>query len=316
MSVSAARSLRAAAAAAVAAAWLCAAQAQELEFLAPEQASSVLGARDQFVERMSPFDRAARLKTDRNVTEIEYLAFTVAAALDWNEAEKKTVTTAFERLEPQLRALALPLPDRVALIKTTGREEGNTPYTRANAIILPEKRKAEAGGLPRLLAHELFHIASRANPRLAPALYAAIGFHPCAEPAYPKELVPRKITNPDAPRNDYCIAVMLQGMRVDVTPILYSRTPIYDTARGGEFFDYLELGFLVVPVPERARVVGLRELSGFAEQIGANTDYVIHPEEIVADNFALLATGETAVRSPEVLERIKRALASSSSFTK
>lgn len=283
--------------------------AQELVFSSAKDASGVLGARDEFVQRMSPFDRAARLKTDRAVTELEYLAFAAAAGRDWNDAEKKAVTAAFHAIEPQLRTLALPLPRRVLLVKTSGKEEGDTAYTRADAIVLPEKLAGGGERLPKTLAHELFHVASRANPRFAEALYATIGFHPCKEPPFPPELVPRKLTNPDAPRNDYCIAVTVQGMPLDVTPILYSRTPVYDVARGGEFFDYLQLGFLAVPTPPNPRVIGLRELSGFVEQIGQNTQYVIHPEEILADNFSLLATGDTAVRSPEVLERIRRTLA-------
>jgi len=285
------------------------APAQELVFASAAEARGVLGARDEFVQRMSPFDRAARLKTDRAVGETEYLDFAAAAARDWSDAQKQTVDAAFREIEPQLRALALPLPSRVLLIKTTGQEEGGTAYTRANAIMLPEKLADTADRLSKTLAHELFHVASRANPRFAQALYATIGFHPCTEPAYPPELAPRKLTNPDAPRNDYCIAVTVDGAKVDVTPILYSRSPVYDTARGGEFFEYLQLGFLVVPAKDPARLAGLRELSGFVEEVGANTQYVIHPEEILADNFSLLATGQTAVRSPEVLERMRRALA-------
>jgi hypothetical protein len=284
------------------------AHAQELVFASAQDASSVLGAKDEFVQRMSPFDRAARMKTDRTVTETEYLAFAAGAARDWDDARRKTIAAAFQGIEPQLHALKLPLPNRVLLIATTGKEEGDTAYTRANAIVLPEQVPGNPERLPKVLAHELFHIASRANPRFAEALYATIGFHPCKEPAYPPELAPRKLTNPDAPRNDYCIAVAVQGAKVDVTPILYSRTPVYDPARGGEFFEYMQLGFLVV-APTEPRVAGLRELSGFIEQIGQNTQYVIHPEEILADNFSLLATGQTAVRSPEVLERMKKALA-------
>ena len=55
----------------------------------------------------------------------------------------------------------------------------------------------------------------------------------------------------------------------------------------------------------------LQELEGLYEQIGRNTDYLAHPEEIVADNFALLAleslTGRRAqLPSPAVAERIRR----------
>lgn len=48
--------------------------------------------------------------------------------------------------------------------------------------------------------------------------------------------------------------------------------------------------------------------AGLFEQIGRNTSYILHPEEIIASNFALLATGETRVPSPELLEAIRRVM--------
>ena len=44
--------------------------------------------------------------------------------------------------------------------------------------------------------------------------------------------------------------------------------------------------------------------------IGLNTRYIIHPEEILADNFILLVRGERNVRTPKILEELKRTLAS------
>jgi hypothetical protein len=86
---------------------------------------------------MSAFDRAARLKTDRAVTEAEYLAFVGANVLEWTDEERAALSAAVESVEKRLRALAVPIPADVVLIKTTGREEGGAAYTRANAIILP-----------------------------------------------------------------------------------------------------------------------------------------------------------------------------------
>jgi hypothetical protein len=45
-------------------------------------------------------------------------------------------------------------------------------------------------------------------------------------------------------------------------------------------------------------------VKGFHEQIGRNTGYIIHPEEVLADNFVLLVRRETDVPSPEILERM------------
>ena len=108
----------------------------------------------------------------------------------------------------------------------------------------------------------------------------------------------------------------LDGRSVSTTPILFSRAESYDPVRGGEFFDYLQLGLLVRTEPGAAlsteRVVGLQQVTGFFEQVGQNTQYVIHPEEILADNFALLVL-DMNVKSPAVLTGLRRALAEFSS---
>jgi hypothetical protein len=286
------------------------ASGQELAFANVDQARQLLASTDAFVERMSPFDRAARLKTDRVVTQAEYLDFAASAALGWEEADRRTISAAYDQVEAKIRALHLPLPRRFLVVKTTGQEEGDTVYTRQAAVMIPRSKIGD--NLPRLFAHELFHIASRANPALAERLYAVIGFTRCTEASYPANLAARKLTNPDAPRNDYCIRVTLDGRNVSATPILCSRTERYDRVRGGEFFDYLQLGLLVRAAPGEAlaaeRIVGLQQVTGFFEQVGQNTQYVIHPEEILADNFALLVLDMRA-KSPAVLIGLRRVLA-------
>ena len=152
-------------------------------------------------------------------------------------------------------------------------------------------------------------------------LYEAIGFHQCGEVEFPAELSPHKITNPDAPKNDHCIRVRVAGEPVWAIPILFSLTPKYDVARGGELFTYLTLALLVVeksppsglarPIfdAHRPKLVSINQVSDFFEQVGRNTQYIIHPEEILADNIALLVLGERNVPSPEVLNRIAETLA-------
>ena len=43
----------------------------------------------------------------------------------------------------------------------------------------------------------------------------------------------------------------------------------------------------------------------FWEQVGYNTIYTIHPEEILADNFALLVTGSGEIYSPEIISKMR-----------
>ena len=55
-------------------------------------------------------------------------------------------------------------------------------------------------------------------------------------------------------------------------------------------------------------LLDLDQVSGFYEQVGRNTDYIIHPEEILADNFKLLLVGKADVSSPDVLRRLRAVL--------
>lgn len=289
--------------------------AHEIDFASIETARGVLGVRDDFVSRLSPFDRAARLKAARDVSEAEYLAFARAAAREWLPDERARLTDAFAAIEPKLAALLPQLDAPILLIKTSGQEEGGAGYTRANAVMLP-RVLADERELQRLLAHEIFHIASRGHPDLKRALYRAIGFEECGEVVLPPALAARKMTNPDAPANAHCIELQVDGSNVWGMPILLSREERYDPAAGIEFFGYLTLSMLLVdrtaadaPRPlERDGAPALvppNRVTGFLEQVGRNTEYIIHAEEILASNFEILVLGEQGAPSPEVLERLR-----------
>jgi hypothetical protein len=295
----------------------------KIHFASVSEGSQTLKTRDDFVQRLSPFDRSARMKVARVVSEDEYLAFVGSNVIGWSQDQIQSVSKVIDALRPQLGDLSLPLPATLQLIQTTGNEEGGAAYTRGAAIILTRDELAkDAEMLKRLIAHELFHVLSRQNPELREKLYRIIGFEKCNEIELPPELKRRKITNPDAPRNDHFIRLRIDNRECLAVPILLSSAETYDTKRGGEFFAYLQFQFLVVeksassqtfkPAYEGSspKVVGPERVSGFMEQIGRNTEYVIHPEEVLADNFALLVLKKVNVASPEILQKMKEALLS------
>lgn len=281
-------------------------------FASTTEAAEILGQKDDFIQRLSPFDRASRMKTDKPVSEEEFLTFLKSNVATWSDAKRIKLEAAITGLRAALERLPISFPRKVLFIKTTGAEEGRAFYTRDTAIMMPERQtdEADTGLLKKTIAHELFHILSRGNPALREKLYEAIGFTNCGEVEFPSELRSRKITNPDAPRNDRAIQVRVAGKEVRAVPILFSSAAKYDASRGGEFFNYLQLNFLLVTKMSSAppELAAPEEVSGFFEQVGRNTSYVIHPEEILADNFALLMLGEHNVSSPEVLEKMRRIL--------
>jgi hypothetical protein len=289
----------------------------EIELASIETARTVLGTRDEFVTRLSPFDRAARLQAAGDVSEAEYLAFTTAAAREWSNDERARLTAAFAAIEPQLAALLPELDEPILIVKTSGEEEGGAGYTRANAVMLPQAM-ADGRELQRTLAHEIFHVASRNHPDMRRALYRAIGFEECGEVVLPAALAVRKMTNPDAPINEHCIEIAVDGAKVWGMPILLARQERFDPAAGIPFFGYLTLSMLLVdrgssPAQPVLRdgapaLVPMNRVQGYFEQVGRNTNYIIHAEEILASNFERLVLGEQGAPSPEVLARIRAEL--------
>lgn len=294
-----------------------------LKFATVEEGGKILSTSDDFSQRMSPFDRSLRLRKAGNFTENDFLEYAGANVLAWDEAEKQGVAAAFQEVRAALEALPLNLPEVVYFIKTTGQEEGGAAYTRANAIILPETiLGATSENMEKMICHELFHVMSRTNPDLRENLYLSIGFEYCGEVAFPAQLQSRKMTNPDAPKNDHCIRLQVGNNDRWAVPILYSDATAYDPERGGEILEYLQFKLMLVDWPDRsaaatpsrptqgAELLGLSKVSGYFEQVGRNTGYIIHPEEILADNFVLLVRQESTMASPEIVSEMKKILKS------
>lgn len=278
-----------------------------------------LTRRDDYVKRLSPFDRQVRLRTKRDVSEEELLAFVAGHVVPWMEAEIQKLRPLIEALARKIAPWKLKLPPVVLLVKTTGREEGGAAYCRGLAIVLPQNLlDGDTGKLTRILPHELFHMLSSHNPKLRDALYATIGFQPSNEVQLPEPLRARRITNPDAPVLRHYITVTQDGRQIELVPVLYSKTPRYDPAVGGNLFAYLTFRLMAVenpgggwrPVVEDGNPVLLDpdDVPGYHEQVGRNTRYIIHPEEILADNFVLLLDGRIDVPTPRVLEKMGEVL--------
>jgi hypothetical protein len=290
-----------------------------VSFATLESARRVLTNRDDFIKALSPFDRSARMKVDRDVGEGEFLEFVSGAAQPWTSEETHRLTGVLHSLQRRLVPWNLPLPSSLLLLKTSGAEEGNASYTRSNAIVLAqEDLQRPSSGLEDLIAHELFHVISRHDPELRKRLYRIVGFNPINEISLPENLRPRKITNPDGVQNGWMITVTNNGQAISTVPILYSSNNHFDPNRGGEFFSYLVFKLLAVTngpggwqpvlVAGNPQLIDPGEASGYFEQVGRNTDYIIHPDEILAVNFVHLINGRTNVATPRILSEMKELL--------
>jgi hypothetical protein len=215
----------------------------------------------------------------------------------------------------------------VLLVKTTGDEEGHAPYTRGSAIIVPANVAVDALQSKGILAHELFHVYSRAlgadragRPRRS-ALYAVFGYTPLERPFHPPvSYVPRLITNPDGPATTHGITVKADGVSQRTVPMLFADPPRYDPFRGGEFFEYLQFRLVAIQREDEAWVAqthpdGTPVLldpshTNYLTLVGHNTDELFQPDELAAASFALALGygGDTPVPDPSLLKKLDAVL--------
>lgn len=294
----------------------------QLVFADKHAARALLASNDAYLQNLSRFDLESRLQRLENISIEAYVQQAQAGVQEWKAGERKRLRHLLANIQQRLVPYELPWPEQVMLIKVSGQLEAHAAYTRHNAIILPQSMLARYGDqqLEFILAHELFHILSRQNPGLRQAGYAIIGFHPCNVVKFPARLAARRISNPDAPQNDAYIHVKVKGREVDVVPVIYASQEHFDTGSKGSFFSYLTLAFMEIaqnnghysPVLDEgdARLYPVGEVDNLYDLIGENTRYIIHPEEILADNFAILLTPGARINTPAIQTQLDMLLRS------
>ena len=309
-------------------AWVPSAAAQEvplhrdtvLKFATVEEGRSALTQLDLFVKSQSRYDRQARLGTEQEVSDEDYFRFVAAAVEAWPEKEIEALIAAVDSIRKKLEPYKVPFPRTVLLVRTSGKEEGGAAYCRGNAVVLPGRLVTtySPANLEKLLIHELFHVVSSHNLELRKALYRIIGFKPSPGIDYPKSLRDRKITNPDAPTIEYYIELTIEGELRTAVPILYTSLDKYRSDDKGNIFKHLLFKLMLVEqvdgrwrpveVDGKAVVFDPKLVPSFMSQIGGNTNYIIHPDEIMADNFVHLVLANDKLATPQIVEDMKKLL--------
>ncbi len=279
----------------------------EFSFPRLEAAQHLLSQTDTYTNTASPFDRKVRMGVAKDPGIEKYLEFVAAQVLPWNLKDRENLQNAIKNLESPLKALSIKLNSPVSLIHTTGKEESGAAYTRGNEIVFPKRElQGTLKAQTKLLAHELFHVISRQHPTLRNQLYQVIGFKKANPIQLPGKLSALRITNPDAPVIEHVMQLKLSPTQsVHIAPMLIAKSDYVENGPAS-LFAYLSFKLMQVKqtsegwnaVQENgAPIFHSPQAADFHRQIGKNTSYIIHPEEILADNFALIMTNGTIIDS-------------------
>lgn len=290
-----------------------------IEFADVSDGRVALRKSDAFINSLSRFDKQARLKTKKDISTKQFLDFVSSHVREWKKDDRQKLRKVISEIRPKLARFDLPFPKTVQLVHTSGMEEGGAAYCRGNSIVLPTgvlRRKPKQ--LETLIIHELFHVMSSHNPALRQELYAIVGFKPCGVVDLPESLADRRITNPDAPSIEHAVTLSIEGKNQKAVPILYASVANYVPEEGKSFFRYMQFRLMVVkkqgkrfrPLLHDGKPVLLdpKNTPSYFDKIGHNTQYIIHAEEVLADNFVHLISGTTDLSTPRIVDEMRRIL--------
>lgn len=282
------------------------------------ETARILSKSDNYTAGFSTFDKQGRLQMTTALTEDDYLQNVARESRTWTTAEQKALANCFEKIESwcKLNKVVLNLPKTIVVAKTTGKEElGSQGYTRGNTIVLASSTEVN------LVAHELFHVYSRFNPKVRDELYRIIHFEKCNPIAYHAAFQNLILTNPDCPIVEHYAEVPASffgkaGDKVPATLVLYSS----ENYSGGDVFGkYLKVGLLELekvgkemkPKMDGGRTsfveLGEKNMMDVINYLGANTGYLLHPEEISAEHFSMMIGGQK-VGNPSAIQNMKEVL--------
>lgn len=257
---------------------------------------------DMFLSKLSQLEKNIQMKTTNDKSHKEYLKFLSNNVADWSLEESLEVHETFSQIKAMLDTISPRIfPGGIKLIKIKTKPYGdNVYYTRDRIIYIPENifPLKDKSTFRSTMIHEVFHIISRYNPDLRHEMYSWIGFFPANKQVKLNNFLSKRIlTNPDAPSFQYVIKLKMKGGDEKLAvPLITSKFENFKTSIS-QFFDYLNFDlyeledkgeyYLVKTNTNGSTTIHLQETPSFFEQIKDNTQYIIHPEEIMADNFML-----------------------------
>ena len=293
---------------------------------------------DGFFESITPADMSIQLKKSDMPSSVEeskllYQELLKSDMEDFTESDKAFMHEVFDSAKAAIDLINPKLmPSVIELIKTKINHYGpNVYYTREDAIILPNNiftNPSVEAQMPVML-HEIFHLLSRYNDEFRDEMYALIGFSKFEENlVIADEVSEMLLTNPDGVRRDYAINLKDEnGVEQLAVPLILSTKKRYESSMPS-FFAYLSFDlFPLVKTSENEYALGLNPKGesaltighngDFFKQIKDNTQYIIHPDEIMADNFmmAVIANRDNTYKGfseegtqllKDVLEILKR----------
>jgi hypothetical protein len=266
---------------------------------------------DMMIQTKHSYDSTAK----RDMILSDYKTFIQHDVEDFTKAESdflvKVMTETFELCNAVSSKI---YPNEIKLVKTKGKHYGDdTYYTRENLIVIPKAAliKPNYDEFLKVMLHEISHIYTRTNPTTKAQLYASIGFKRIVQPLEINDSLRKRILmNPDGIDENWATVLTLdKGKEAFTIPLIYANEVSFKRDKQ-EFFQYLGWNYYEITPSVSGNNLTVQTVGNLQKSTlnttginklfkdKFNTDYIIHPDEIIADNFAIALLSH---KNPKIL---------------
>ena len=271
------------------------------------EGQQLIVANTDYYNSLNQMDLDWRMRK-KGATKEELVDFAKSCVQEFTDKEKQKIAGAIAYIEKRLHEMGANLPfpkDDIVFIKTNMQEEGDAGaythkteiYIGASVVRCNESKDGmmrlggyDAEQVYKLIGHELFHCLTRNSPEFRRGMYKLIGFTVMDKDIVFGPAIQNKIlNNPDVEHIDNYAEFTIKGKkRKCELMVLYTHSWEEAVAEEGDddvtFFDYNQS--VLVPIDKPNKYYSISKASDFWDVIGHNTEYVLAPEETLADNFS------------------------------
>lgn len=260
------------------------------------QGQLIIQESDDYLERLSSFERSIKTESIQPISQKEYAKHLKGCVLDWSNEDKELLAPVLKCVSDFMTEKNIYIPQKIILIKTDGRDEWNSAYTRGSSIFLPPKKLAYAPHkLVRLLVHEVFHVIFRLRKEVQKLLFNLIGFHMTNEIAMPQCLKGRKLTNPDGPPINSRFEFMHNGELISAATAILLKQECSTVNSTKDILASISIKMMVVEekggrwqpklIDKQPTLIEPRCITELIERVGSDFAASPDPNEILAEAF-------------------------------
>ena len=254
---------------------------------------------DNYIDGFTKYDYQTKLKTLNTTlhTKKNYIVKCLENIQKWSKQETQQLEKSFHKIMSELKKTGLydtwirTMPPVYVVKSSMEHEGGAIGYTFRNYIFMKNMDYD-------LLTHELFHVFTRYNPVKQQDMYRLLGFKIADKLRVPDTVKDLIISNPDTHRKVYTTVSATKNVKYIVTPLIYGRNFKTQKTINESFFKNMQKSLLVVTLrnreneivltPKYNEFIDFKDHPEYTSKLHQNTNYDLHPEEVLADNFSFI----------------------------